>query len=148
MSYYGTVETADAYFNTRLYTQDWDDSSDDDKLKSLYMATRIIDSLNFAGSKADSEQELEFPRGSDTEVPDNIIKATFEIALKLLGGDTRESVLSKVGVTSNSWGTVKQTYDADKVPEWIVSGIPSPEAWALLRPFLYDPSILPIRRVS
>lgn len=148
MSYYGTVEAANTYFGTRLFTQDWDDSSDEDKLKSLYMSTRMIDSLNFAGSKAVEGQELEFPRGTDTEVPDNIIKATYEIALKLLGGETRESILSKVGVTSNSWGTVKQTYDADKVPEWIVSGIPSPEAWALLRPFLYDSTILPIRRVS
>lgn len=143
--YYGSVDGGDAYFATRLYSDDWDNASSSDKLKSLYMATRLIDTLNFAGEKSG---DLEFPRGDDTEVPDNIIKATYEISLKLLGGDTRESTLSSIGVTSNSWGTVKQTYDVDSVPEWTAAGVPSSEAWALLRPFLRDPTAVLIRRVS
>lgn len=143
--YYGSVEGGDTYFATRLYSDDWDNASDGDKLKSLYMATQIIDTLNFAGTKSGN---LEFPRGDDTEVPDNIIKAAYEIGIKLLGGDTRESTLSSIGVTSNSWGTVKQTYDGNSVPEWTAAGVPSSEAWALLRPFLRDPSAVLIRRVS
>lgn len=148
MSYYGTVDGGDAYFALRLFSEDWETADPADKVKALNMATQMIDGLNFAGVKADSDQELEFPRGDDTEVPDNIIKAAYEISIKLLGGESRESALSKIGVTSNSWGTVKQTYDADRVPEWLLSGIPSAEAWVYLRPFLSNQTVLPIRRVS
>lgn len=148
MANYGTVAGGDDYFELKLRADDWENASESDKGKALFEATQIIDSLNYAGDKYSSTQELEFPRGEDTEVPDNIIKACYEIAIKLLGGFTREDALSRVGITSDNWGPVKRTYDPSQTPEYYLAGVPSAEAWTLLKPFLRTNSGVRIHRVN
>jgi hypothetical protein len=51
MAYYGTLTDANAYFDGLLHTESWADSAPSDRPKALTEATRIIDSLNYKGTK-------------------------------------------------------------------------------------------------
>lgn len=145
---YGSVVDADSFFNLRLYTGVWDNSTTDLKTKALSQSSQRIDQLNFIGDKTDSDQDAEFPRDSDTEVPRAIIEATYLCAIAFLEGVDTDKEMNQARVTSQSIDTVKQTYDANQFPVWIASGIPSQEAWNKLRPYLRDSSSITLRRVS
>jgi hypothetical protein len=104
LSYYGSVAEATNYFSLRLHEFAWSEASVDDRPRALFAATQVVDALNFKGKKhtvyellesnpsatfeqireAEASQPLEFPRGADTEVPDAIRKAVYEIAHSLL----------------------------------------------------------------
>lgn len=163
MAQYATIADADAYFATRLYTDAWDDTDNTDKDKALMMATRIIDRLNFAGFKsavqlaidngsdletADSSQELQFPRGSDTEIPNDIKLATYEIAFQLLDGFDPEQEARRLGQVSQGYSSVRTTYDRQFIQEYLNAGVPSAVAWNYLKPFLRDRGSVSIKRVS
>lgn len=148
MSAYATIEYCDDYFSRRLWTAAWDDSLAGDQQKALYHATDIIDGLNFAGDKADDEQENQFPRGDDTEVPDAIKKATCLLALALLDGAEPNKDFENLFKSSASFGGVRTTYESTPVAGHLASGVPSYEAWRLLFPFLRDPSVIDLRRVN
>jgi hypothetical protein len=158
-AYYGTTAQANSYFSTRLHTSAWDDSSNTDRVKSLYMASRYIDRLNFKGSKAavyvvlladpeaadatirtaDATQELEFPRDTDTVVPTDIEIACYEISLALLDGVDPDTELENLGIAQHSYAGVKTGYNRDQQPiEHLIHGIPSALAWRYLKPFLLD----------
>ena len=146
-SHYGTLTEADTYFGQRLQTRDWDLATVTDRNKALYMATRAINRLNFAGNKSDADQELEFPREDDTEVPVPIRIACYECAIAFLQGRTLDQDLKDLSLASTSFGGVRDTYFEGYVPEHIRAGIPSAEAWVHLRPFLRDPYHFTISRV-
>lgn len=66
---YVTVEEADEYFEKRLNASSWENASKTDKEKALMMATSIIDSLKFVGTKLSTAkkgsslyQNLQWPR--------------------------------------------------------------------------------------
>lgn len=147
-NYYGTQSRATVYFNKRLNTRVWDEALYNDRDAALIMATRAIDKLNFAGDKNDSEQALQFPRGDDTEIPVDIEYATYEVALALLDGYDPDQEVETLGVLSETYSGVRSTYDANHVNEHIRAGIPSIEAWDLLRPYLRDPTQVRLSRVS
>jgi hypothetical protein len=147
-NFYGTISRANAYFSKRLNTRIWDEALYNDQEASLIMATRAIDKLNFAGDKNDSDQDLQFPRNDDTEVPINIEYAAYEVALALLDGYNSDHEIETLGVLSESYSGVRTTYDADYVNEHKRAGIPSIEAWEYLKSYLRDPSCLRLSRVS
>ncbi len=147
-NFYGTVPRANNYFARRLNTGTWDNAILDDKEAALVMAARAIDKLNFAGDKAVVTQELQFPRGDDTIVPIEIDQAGYEIALAFLDDYDLEQEAQTIGVVTEAYSGVRTTYDADFVPEHTVAGIPSIEAWRLLKPFLRDEKVLRLSRVS
>ena len=68
-SYVTTLAEAQAYFDTRLFTDGWDQTADADKAKALIMATRQIDTLLLQGRKNAEDQALAFPRSYQTPVP-------------------------------------------------------------------------------
>lgn len=145
-AYYGTTADADAYFSRRLHSDDWENAEEDDKIKSLYQATDIIDRLNFIGDKTDADQELEFPRGGDTTVPEDIKKATYEVAIKLLKGEDIDRDLT---VTRRKFGPQIETeYDPKATPVNRAAGILSTHAWRLLLPYLRDYNSVSLVRVS
>jgi hypothetical protein len=135
---YGDIASANDYFLRRLKTDAWDSASDDDKLKALRQATRAIDRLNFTGDKASDTQILQFPRGNDTVVPTDIEYATYEEALQLLSDVDIQSEVDGLNITSNSFASVKTTYDRKIVSEHLMSGIVSYIAWTYLIPYLRD----------
>src|SRR5690606_14958372 len=103
--------------------------------KALIAATLIIDTLAFKGRKhsvytllqsnpnatveqvrqAEASQMLEFPRGSDTEVPDAIRVACYEIAYSLLDGKDPEIELENLGISSQGISSVRTTYNRAQV---------------------------------
>jgi len=98
---------------------------------------------------AEASQELEFPRGSDTEVPLAIRRACFEIAHSLLDGKDPELELENLGIVSQGYSSVRTTFSRTHVPvEHIVNGVPSSLAWRLLLPFLRDDDAIRVSRVS
>ena len=167
--YYGDVSEADEYFAMRLHERAWSSTSVVAKPKALWAASLIVDALNFKGVKhsvytllqanpaasnenirqAEAAQPLEFPRGADTEVPQEIRIASYEIAHALLDGKDPEMELENLGITSQGFGSVRTAYNRSQVPiEHIINGIPSAAAWRLLKPFLRDDEAIKLSRIS
>lgn len=145
---YITVNDAQAYFDDRLNSDAWDDATDDDKLKALKTATRLINNLRFIGKKAVPGQENEFPRSGQADVPIAIQEATCELALLLLDQIDSNMEVDNTNVTSETLGGVKTTYARDFTMAHVRNGIPSSEAWAKLLPYLTDPLAVKIGRLS
>lgn len=148
MSAYLTIVDAQDYFDERLHTEAWDSAEDVDRDKALAMATKLIDRINYLGEKTDSSQELQFPRFSDTEVPQDILNACAEIALKLLEGFDPEMEFENLLMVSQGYANVRSTYDRSRVPEHIVAGIPSIIAWRFLKPYIRDEKTVDLYRVT
>jgi len=148
MSMYTTISETNTYFETRLHTDAWDEASTTERTAALTMATEAIDRLNFLGKMAEDDQELQFPRDEDTDVPNDIKKACSEIALALLDGVEPEMEFENLGLVSQGYSNVRSTYDRSRAPEHIVAGIPSITAWRYLKPYLRDYRSVQIHRVS
>jgi hypothetical protein len=167
--YYGDEVEADDYFSKRLHEYAWTEASASDHTKALWAATLIIDALNFKGVKkavydllaanpsasdeeirvANASQTLEFPRDSDTVVPEAVRIACYEISHSLLDGKDPEMELENLGITSQGFGSVRTSYNRTQIPiEHIINGIPSSQAWRYLMPFLRDDEAIRISRVS
>lgn len=169
LTYYGTLQEANEYFDARLHESAWYGADYADRPKALIAATRIIDTLNFKGYKAtvaallaatpdataaqireaEAAQALEFPRGTDTEVPEAIRIACYEIAHSLLDGKDLEVELENLGISSTGYESVRTTYSRSQIPiEHIINGVPAVIAWRLIRPFLRDEDAVRLARVS
>jgi hypothetical protein len=167
--YYGSLQEAGEYFETRLHERAWSSSLPLDRSKALLAATRILNALNYKGDKAavyaakavnaqitdeqiraaEVSQPLEFPRGADTEVPEDIRIACYEIAYSLLDGKDPEAELVNLGISSQGYSSIRTSYSRDQVPiEHIVNGVPNSQAWRLIRPFLRDDDAVRLSRVS
>ena len=165
------IAEASEYFAHRLHETAWTDASDADREKALIAARGIIDTLNFKGIKhsvytlcgssdpshlapenvraAEASQPLEFPRGDDTEVPEAIRIAEYEIAYALLDGKDPELELENLAISAMGYGAVKTTYERGQLPiEHLVNMVPSSVAWRLLKPFLRDSDALKLSRLS
>jgi len=145
---YVTVNEAQTYLNGRLNTNPWDNSDDATRLKGLCMATTIIDKLNFLGTRTDTTQELQFPRGGDTEIPNDIKFAATELALALLDGVNPDLEYENLSMVSQGYSSVRSSYDRTVKPPHILAGIPSINAWTFLKPYLRDPTHIDMNRIS
>jgi hypothetical protein len=148
MANYMTEEEATAYFLTRLNSEAYDVATTADRLAALTMATESIDRLNYLGAITESDQANQFPRDADTVVPDDIKKASAEIALMLLDGFDMELEFEQLNMVSQGYANVRSTYDRTTPPPHIVAGIASSVAWRYLKPYLRDVNTLSINRVS
>jgi hypothetical protein len=141
MSVYGTIELAQAYFDTRLHTDAWDELGDGDdavitKNKALAHATRIIDRLEYSGTPLTPSNK--FPQIDQSEVPTYVLEACYEIVLSLLDGIDPDLELSNLAQVSTQYANIKSTRDSNQTLEHILAGVPSQTAWRLLRPYLAD----------
>jgi len=158
MSNYLTPAEAQTLADERLNVEAWDDAVDEDgslfgqpntlTYKSLTMATKIIDRLNYRGDKYDADQVNQFPRGDDTTIPDDIGNACFEIALALLDGVDPQLEGENLGMTSQGYANVRSTYDREVPVPHIVAGVPSLTAWRFIVPYLCDTGYFNIMRSS
>ena len=148
MTRYIEISDANDYFAERLHTESWDDASNTDKNKALSMATRAIERLNFLGVKAEDDQELQFPRGYDTVIPQDIKDACCELALTFLNGVDADMEHENVLIQGNSFSSVSNTYNRQIAQEHVVAGIPSPTAWKMLIPYLRDAKELSVSRAN
>lgn len=173
-TFYGSLEEATSYFDSRLHEWAWTAASASDREKALIAARRLIDGLNFKGYKhtvylvmeaheneeidddiraeiqvAEAAQLNEFPRGADTLVPEDIRIAQYELAHSLLDNKDPEQELETLAVTSSTYGGVKTMFNRDQLPiEHLVNLLPSAVAWRLLRPYLRDGDAVKLSRVS
>lgn len=152
---YSTVAEANTYFQTRLYSQAWDEATTANKTIALAEATERIDRLRFAGWPVDDDQANEFPRyfdwseGADgtEEVPDDIKKAEAEIAMALLDGIDPDQEAEDLRVGSSGYSSVRMARNTrDAVPH-VAAGIPSMTAWRYLLPWLSPDRKIVINRV-
>lgn len=136
------------YFTTRMGSEAWDNAEDTDKTKALGHATKIIDNLNYLGQKLETDQENQFPRYGQTDVPSDIVNACCEIALALLDGVNPELEFENLMQTHSGYANVKSTYNRDQLPEHILAGVPSVTAWRYLKPWLADSRSIIMNRVQ
>ena len=148
MTSYATESEAQTYFDNRLHTEPWDDATSTDRNKALGHATKIIDRLNFSGEQTDSTQELQFPRGGDTVVPQDIKDASAEIALALLDGVNPDLEYENVFMTSQGYGGIRSSFDRSVKPSHVLAGVPSFIAWTYLKPYLLDALDIELYRTS
>lgn len=100
-------------------------------------------------NSADSSQELEFPRGADSEVPDTIVWACYEIALALLDGFDPDDAVEEADIVRQSYASVSTTYGSGgAAAEYRVYGIPTARVWYWLKPRLADTRIIQLRRAD
>lgn len=166
---YVSLSVAQSYFDTRLHEIAWTDASPGDREKSLLAASRIIDRLNFKGQKktvydvytannqatqlelnaASQEQALQFPRDTDTEIPEEIKIACLEIAYALLDGIDPDLELENLAIVSHGYASVRTTFARTQNPqEHLNAGVPSATAWRYLKPFLREPGGIILSRVN
>jgi hypothetical protein len=144
---YADQTYAIAYFADRLHTDAWDDAQSTDQVKALKTATRLIDNLNYAGEKHDEtvdavtlqpNQLNQFPRGSDTLVPDAVINACCELALSLLDDVDPDIEIENLQYNAQDLANARVSRDTSWAFDHVRAGIPSIRAWMLLFPFLRD----------
>ena len=148
MSNYIDIAYGDSYFATRLFTGPWEEATDDERNRAIAMATEILDTLNYVGDKSDEDQENQFPRGGDTEVPAEIKKACALIALALLDGIEPEKEYERLFKASGSYGGMKTDYKLGETPSHTLLGIPSSTAFKLIFPYLRDPNQVKVIKVD
>jgi hypothetical protein len=148
MTAYLTESEAQSYFDTLFNTEAWDIADTDERRKALFQATRDVDSLSYLNSKADADQEHEFPRGTDTTVPQDILDSVCDIALAYLDGADPQEELKNLSVTSQGFAEARSTYDRVSVPEHKVAGIVSIRAYNRLKQYLQKPDVVKLSRVN
>lgn len=137
---YLDVAGAQEYFDDRLNTEAWDEATDENRLKALKMATRLINNLNFVGIKFDPTQINEFPRYGQVSVPNDIMEATCELALQILDEPIDINLeIENLSASSRTFAMTKTDYVRDFVLPHLRAGIISAEAWMKLLPYLRDP---------
>jgi hypothetical protein len=98
---------------------------------------------------ANLTQALEFPRGQDTDVPETIEWACYEIAIALIDGFDPEDAIERLNVTRQSYSAVSTTYDnSSSASEYLVYGIPTARVWMWLKPYLCDDRLIRFSRVD
>ncbi len=141
---YCTAEQADAYNATRLNHTAWTEASEDNRTRALYDASDLIDTLNYAGVAAGTGRQ--FPRENQSDVPDNVIKACFELAYALLDGADPELEMESAFQQARAFEAVRIVKQQAVHPR-ILHGIVSMKAWILLKPYLRDPNAITLTRV-
>lgn len=174
-NFYGTMVEANNYFANRLHTTDWDMATPADRNSAMVEAAELIDQFDYIGQKfafqvaldalgdvdlstdenqatlraAELSQALEFPRGSENVVPEEIERAGYLIAKALLSGRSPDEDLEGLSIKSTQYGGVKTTYHRSGVDqEHTAHLIPSPQAWTLIRPFIRERNAFDFQRVS
>lgn len=97
---------------------------------------------------ADATQELEFPRGQDTEVPTQIEWACYEIALAFIEGFDPEDAIERTNIIRQGYSSVSTTYAGGSGQEYLVYGIPTNRVWMWLLPYLCDDKVIRLRRAD
>jgi hypothetical protein len=123
---YASAADGDAYHDGHLYATTWTGATTGNKEKALVMATRLIDThYLFFGVKLLKTQALMWPRYAapdkdqaggrafidDNEIPENLLKATCELARELLLADRTSAPdgegLAQAGIV----GVLNVTFD-------------------------------------
>ena len=147
IEYYGSSYDGSRYFEDKLASDYWTNADAATRRKALIEATSIIDRLNFYSTKTDESQKLQFPRNEETDIPDDVNFAAYEVSILLISGLRPEDYIANAGVKSDAFESLKVTY-TDTVPQHISTGLMSPKALMYLLPYLRVSGSVDIKRVS
>lgn len=139
---YIDVDTADLYHEVRLHNDEWFDASIEKREAALQWATNILDTLDWKGSKATTEQALAWPRSEvydqsgtlldSASIPKFLIHALSEYAWELMKGDRLVDSDTK-GIKEVQAGEVRVKFDKHdrqtKTPIYVMR---------LLQPYLHS----------
>ena len=130
-----TVAEADTYHLGRFHnSSDWYDKDPGDKAALLVWSTRLLNRLQWNGSRSDQDQALAFPRSGLTEdgisidsdtIPNRIKEATSELAFWLAKSDRMSpetgGVLQrlKVDVIELNYDTTRE--DPEPIPKEVMT---------------------------
>lgn len=144
---YLTYTEADTLLANILDTDAWDDASNADKTKALFMASQAIDRLDYMYSKTSDTQDNEFPRNGDTAIPEDIQWATAYEAMMLLEGKDPEFEREELTTSRDRYAAVSTQY-IEAPEDHINNGIMSIKAWNFLLPHLNDLRSLKMERLN
>lgn len=155
-----TLDEADTYLLTVLDTEAWDLSTDSKRAKALKQATRMIKALAVPDFMATANDALTKIASLGAEpipaellaqsvMPEDIIAATVEIALKLLDGYDVELEFANASIASVSFNSIKQDNKTkEEIPLHVIAGIPSAYAFSLLRGYMPNSKTVHLNRVN
>lgn len=143
---YADVAVATDYLTASLasYATAFLAATDDNKARSLVMATRWIDAQNWLGEKSDPDQPLQWPRsgiaGVDPlVVPQQIVDASITLAAMLIENPALQTELSSGGAAETKRlkaGSAEIEYFRSASAFKWKNNIFPPDIWNLLRGWL------------
>lgn len=124
---YVSVEDADTYHETHLYSSTWDDATDAQKIQALIWATRLLDEhFEWVGTIATFTQSLRWPRiGAydrdgrlldETSIPTVIANATAELGRLLIATDVTASATQSGNINYVQVGQIAIKYADGSAP--------------------------------
>lgn len=126
----------------------WFEATETQKKKALESATRLMMRLPWKGLPATMTQRLHHPLAGETTVPTPLIQACALIASALLDGRDVEEEYTSNSRTSERYGPIGISRDAGHQAPHLIAGIPSLEAWRLIRPYLSDLGLTSLIRAN
>ena len=136
---YATLAEADTYLECVLNKDAWELTTDARRTTALAQATNNIRALNVP----DFSDVTLYPT-----VPQNIIDATTEIALKLLEGYDPEFELEQSRVKSQTFDRIKQVNKEGEISLHIIAGVASSTAFRILLQYLPNPTTVRLDRLD
>ena len=109
------VTSADAYFNSRLRSEKWNEADNDSKAKALEQASFLL-----TGAFTFKDNSFYLDENDEIQWHERITSAICEQAIYLLSfdpGDIPESLFQ--GISQASAGSVSATFDKSFVRPWI-----------------------------
>lgn len=144
---YLEVNDADAYIqNYKVERSEWENASEGNKEIWLNKATRALDSLVWKSVRTDSLQPNAFPRGSETDIPQDILDATAELAFAYSCGVNPDLEFDNLSISSRKLGPVSTTSDTTIPKVFVILGIVSLDAYRLIAPYLQSSKLQRIER--
>lgn len=144
-----SLAEADAYMESRLNASTWESSaSTDDKNRALVEATRMLDTLAWAGRTAADTQALAWPRDwvvdpdsptqdyfDNDELPQRLKDATMELAFQFIKAGTTDVAArdTKLDVVSETIDVISKTYAPHGRPDGVRR---YPRVWGLIAPLM------------
>jgi hypothetical protein len=126
-----TIEEANAFADNDFYNDPWIRANADKKRRALITATNSMKVLNWD----------ELPE----EIPNDLKQACYYIAISLLEGFDPEYEYKNVNLTSQSYGSVKTSYEPNVLARNKIAGIASARAWFIIVKYLKDPNRIKYR---
>jgi hypothetical protein len=143
---YCTLEEAEAYFETTLYTDGWDSASDEQKKIALIQGTRMFESNMWVWESYPTHgiqdgQALAWPRSGllhtdlISNLPEAVVPAEMKVALcemarsLLQSNRTADSDVETQGISSLSAGPISLSFTdsvrAKPVPDYVKALVPA-----------------------
>lgn len=119
----------------------WFNLGDSDKECKLRNACYRIESMRFGSFKHSIQQSLQFPRGTDSAVPERVKQAqVFEAMQSLDTAAAKRRELQEQGVKSISIGNTSESYSDGSLASY--GTLTSRVAYTLLKPYLLGSAVM------